>query len=236
MFIDFAAFPNPSETSNPVWRVDEFTFYYQLEAQDEDIGAYRSVVFRIELSRRSGFFVANVILPSILINYLSLATFIIPPEEKTGFSVSILLAQTVNLMSTSQFIPNGGIELPIWGKYLSSSIIFLTLIILINILLNFLRDERTKETCLQFCRLKKVPNACGLPTMCLTNRSQKVNGEPVMTAKTEDEKGNENYRSKDEAIVTQVVKVCAKINTLFFVLGLLTLTGLTVATLVRLTS
>ena len=85
---------------------------------------------------------SNVILPSIVINYLSSASFLIPTssDENIGFSVTIFLAQTVNLMSTSQFIPNGGFEVPVWGKYLVVSIVHLTAIILLNIKLASLRN------------------------------------------------------------------------------------------------
>ena len=99
-------------------------------------------MFTLKTERRSGFFVANMIFPSILINYLSLASFMIPSwsEESIGFSVTIFLAQTVNMITTSQYIPNGGSEIPIWGRYLVASLIHLTLVVLINVKISALRN------------------------------------------------------------------------------------------------
>ena len=121
--------------SNPLWHTMDFKATYIVDQNEDPIGNYTVVAFTIHLQRRSEFFVANVILPSVLINYLSLASFQISPhsEENIAFSVTIFLAQTVNMMSTYQFIPNGGVEIPIWGKYLVASVIHLTLIVLVNI-------------------------------------------------------------------------------------------------------
>ena len=121
----------------------DFEVTYIEDQSDDPIGNYTVVSFTIHLQRRSEFFVANVILPSVLINYLSLASFQISPhsEENIAFSVTIFLAQTVNMMSTHQFIPNGGVEIPIWGKYLVASISHLTLIILVNIKLTCSQNE-----------------------------------------------------------------------------------------------
>ena len=93
---------------NPLWNISDFLFTYYIDEFLVDTGNYTGVSYRIQLRRRSGFFVANILVPSILINYLSMATFFVPTEEKIGFSVNILLAQTVNLMATYQFIPHGG--------------------------------------------------------------------------------------------------------------------------------
>ena len=131
VFFPHLAFPFESEQMNPLWHIGDFNFEYYT-AEYLDTGPYTDASYTIQIRRRSGFFVANILIPSVLINYLGLATFVIPVEEKIGFSVNIFLAQTVNLMTTYQFIPHGGTEIPIWNLYLAISIVYLTTIILLN--------------------------------------------------------------------------------------------------------
>ena len=130
---DHIAFRFESEQVNPLWHIGDFDYEYFTDGFLMDTGNYKGVSYTIQMRRRSGFFVANILVPSILINHLSMATFFVPTEEKIGFSVNIFLAQTVNLMTTYQFIPHGGTEIPIWNLYLAISIVYLTTIILLNV-------------------------------------------------------------------------------------------------------
>ena len=54
-------------------------------------GNYTEVNYKVEITRRSEFFVISVILPSILINYLSLASFLVPANSDANIDFSVEL-------------------------------------------------------------------------------------------------------------------------------------------------
>ena len=126
-----------SETTSPLWtKKNEYVEHVP-----------GGVFLEYTIERNSVFFVVNTLVPSVLINYLGVASFIIPCNsgDKTGFGVTIFLAQTVNLMSISQYIPEGGKNLPVFHKYLLASICFIVLITLTNIFLTVIYNSKTPE-------------------------------------------------------------------------------------------
>ena len=123
------------ETTSPLWtKKNEYVEHVP-----------GGVFLEYTIERNSVFFV--VLVPSVIINYLGVASFIIPCNsgDKTGFGVTIFLAQTVNLMSISQYIPEGGKNLPVFHKYLLASICFIVLITLTNIYLAVVYNSKTPE-------------------------------------------------------------------------------------------
>ena len=191
--------------------MEDFNVVSDISFNEQPLGDYTRVTYRIKIRRRSGFFVANVILPSILINYLSLASFLIPTssDENIGFSVTIFLAQTVNLMSTSQFIPNGGIGLPVWGIYLVASIFHLTVIVLLNIKLTSLRNKlnwnnNCDESAVKFVKApEKIFADCF--TCCCKNRK---NVEPVVQEKVlNDHQKERNIEDSSQEATTKLQKL-----------------------------
>ena len=98
---------------------------------------FSSIVYSVHLKRRSAFYVANVIIPSVAINYLTLFNFVIPAnsEEKITYGVTIFLAQTVNMMMVSNMMPHGASSIPLFGQYLLFSIIFIASSLLVTIFL-----------------------------------------------------------------------------------------------------
>ena len=89
----------------------------------------------------------NILVPCILINYLAVVSFMIPccSGEKTRFDVTVFLAQTVNFMGISQYIPEGGTSIPVFENYLLASICFIVVIIVINVqLMKFYKTIRPK--------------------------------------------------------------------------------------------
>ena len=231
--------------SNPLWYVNDINMFYSTYEEKSDPGGnYTEVNFKVAIKRRSGFFVSSVILPSILINYLSLASFLVPAhsDENIEFSVTIFLAQTVNMMSTSQFIPNGGIVVPIWGKYLLVSIIFLSLVILINIAMNngigvmgtnYTRSK--SRLCFNFVKVKFLNfkmTSFGEPktvTALESHGGTMAEGTIKNLAKNKDE----HEFQPDKRPNNDDLKTTKKV--IFFV-GFATLSFITIATLLLLTS
>ena len=125
---------------------------------------YSSLLFSVHVKRRSAFYVANVILPGIAINYLSMFNFAIPPEsgEKIGYGVTIFLAQTVNMMLISNFMPQGASSIPLLGQYLLFSLSFIALSLLLTIYMVSLYIDPMPEKCkgrqlLRFALMKVRP-------------------------------------------------------------------------------
>ena len=121
-----------------------------------------SVEFCYSFQRNSAYFVANVLVPSILINYLGGCSFLIPCHcgEKTGFGVTVFLAQTVNLMSISQYVPEGGRELPVFQKYLLESILFFVAIVFMNILLTTVAQTKRPQSIISSQPWKFILEKC----------------------------------------------------------------------------
>ncbi|KAK2146490.1 hypothetical protein LSH36_605g03038 [Paralvinella palmiformis] len=74
--------------------------------------------FHITLLRRSGYYVENLIFPSLLITTAGMLVFVLPPEsgEKVSLSVTILLATTVYQLNVADHIPVQSKVFPIIGN------------------------------------------------------------------------------------------------------------------------
>ena len=63
-------------------------------------GKFPDVTYRLELRRRTLFYMMNFILPCVLIAVLTLLVFLLPPEsgERMSFGVTVLLSFTILLL------------------------------------------------------------------------------------------------------------------------------------------
>ncbi|XP_063719365.1 neuronal acetylcholine receptor subunit eat-2-like isoform X3 [Symsagittifera roscoffensis] len=119
-----------------VFDVDTFQGQYvtykdpSLEANDT---MFSCIVFSLSFKRKPTYFMLNVILPSILINFLCIFNFIIPCEtgEKVGYGITVFLAQSVNLMVVSEMMPQGGNS--VLGCFLVASILLIALSLFMQI-------------------------------------------------------------------------------------------------------
>ncbi|XP_075244472.1 acetylcholine receptor subunit beta-like 2 isoform X2 [Convolutriloba macropyga] len=120
---------------NTVWEVLDLKSQHVMEDYGEGIGNYSAIIYSVNVRRRSQFYVANVIVPSVAISYLTVFNFIIPCEagEKISYGVTIFLSQTVNLMLVAELMPRGGKSVPILGQYLLISIIFIVMCLFFSI-------------------------------------------------------------------------------------------------------
>ncbi|XP_075262044.1 neuronal acetylcholine receptor subunit eat-2-like isoform X2 [Convolutriloba macropyga] len=102
-----------------------------LEANDT---MFSCISFSLSFKRKPTYFMLNVILPSILINFLCIFNFIIPCEtgEKVGYGITVFLAQSVNLMVVSEMMPQGGNS--VLGCFLVASILLIALSLFMQIL------------------------------------------------------------------------------------------------------
>ena len=228
----FQVLLDPIDESNPMWQFVNLSFTYDQLYPDKVLGTYTRIKYKLKLTRRSSFFVANVIIPSILINYLSLATFVIPAEENTAFSVTIFLAQTVNLMTTYQFLPNGGIKIPIWAKYLCISIVNLAIIIILNVGLNRFKKFRSNGNSRYSSEIEASVRV-GLVFESLV--SCKNCGERITDTKVQNMDVFTEYQTQPKCSFFKTVKL-NHLDVGLFSLAFLCLTAITVDTLARLIS
>ena len=73
----------------------------------------------LEMMRNPTFYMIYLVLPSILMGFVSVLVFLLPPEsgEKVGLSITVLLSFTVLLLMASEVTPKGGSNLPHLSKF-----------------------------------------------------------------------------------------------------------------------
>jgi len=89
------------------------------------------VLFTLYLTRRSTFYLMNIILPCTLLSILMLLVFCVPPDagEKISVGISVLLAFTVFLLMLADSVPRTSLDVPILGTFLCIIIIIIIIII-----------------------------------------------------------------------------------------------------------
>ena len=86
---------------------------------------YSKITYTLRFQRQGNFIFTIICLPGTLINLLCIAAFFLPNSsgDKIGLTVTLFLAQTVNLMLFAEYLPPGGNAIPLVGQYLVLSII-----------------------------------------------------------------------------------------------------------------
>ncbi|XP_033732275.1 neuronal acetylcholine receptor subunit alpha-3-like [Pecten maximus] len=77
-------------------------------------------LFIVKIERRSTFFIANIILPVLLMSFLNQLCFVLPPEsgEKIGMCMAIFLTFAVFLSLVGNSLPQSSIHMPAYCIYL----------------------------------------------------------------------------------------------------------------------
>ena len=77
-------------------------------------------VCTLKIRRKTLFYTVNLIIPTVLISFLSVFVFYLPTDagEKMTLSISILLALVVFLLLISKILPPTSIDIPLIAKYL----------------------------------------------------------------------------------------------------------------------
>ena len=75
-------------------------------------------IIKITMDRNPVFYVIYLLIPSVLMAFVSVLVFLLPPDsgERVGLSITVLLSYTVFLLMVSEFTPRGGANTPILGK------------------------------------------------------------------------------------------------------------------------
>ncbi|KAM9067019.1 neuronal acetylcholine receptor subunit alpha-3 isoform 3-T3 [Sarcophilus harrisii] len=81
------------------------------------------------------FYTINMIIPCLLISFLTVLVFYLPSDcgEKVTLCISVLLSLTVFLLVITETIPSTSLVIPLIGEYLLFTMIFVTLSIVITV-------------------------------------------------------------------------------------------------------
>ncbi|ESO00681.1 hypothetical protein HELRODRAFT_82780, partial [Helobdella robusta] len=117
---------------------------------DQTEGYNRSyIIYSIKMRRKTLYYTTNLILPCILISFLSMCVFLLPAEalEKMTLCISILLALVVFLLLVSKILPPTSLTVPLIEKYLLFTFIMnlITIFITVFIINYSFRTPRTHK-------------------------------------------------------------------------------------------
>ncbi len=105
------------------------------------------LVYKFVIRRKSLFYTVNLIIPTVLISFLSVFVFYLPTDEgeKMTLCISILLALVVFLLLVSKILPPTSIVIPLISKYLLFSFI-MNIITIFNTVVIINWNYRTPRT------------------------------------------------------------------------------------------
>ena len=102
-------------TENTEWKNVKYnqsvkTYYLN---ETEVSGYFDVIVVEITMERNPRFYVLYLLIPSVLMAFVSVLVFLLPPEsgERASLSITVLLSYTVFLMTVSDMTPRGGTSL-----------------------------------------------------------------------------------------------------------------------------
>ncbi|GAU94617.1 hypothetical protein RvY_06355 [Ramazzottius varieornatus] len=130
------------------------------------------ITYKIIIRRKTLFYTINLLIPTVLVSFLSVLVFYLPTiaGEKVALSISILLTLNVFLLLVSKLLPPAS-DLPLIGKFLLFTFLMNLVSIIITVVtinLNF----RSPKTHTMPSWIKKVFLDC-LPVVLLMRRPKK---------------------------------------------------------------
>ncbi|XP_061107312.1 neuronal acetylcholine receptor subunit alpha-3 isoform X2 [Conger conger] len=131
---------------------------------------YPDITYSFYIRRLPLFYTINLIIPCLLISFLTVLVFYLPSDcgEKVTLCISVLLSLTVFLLVITETIPSTSLVIPLIGEYLLFTMIFVTLSIVITVfVLNVHYRTPTTHTMPSWVRSVFL---CVLPRVMLMRR------------------------------------------------------------------
>lgn len=98
-------------------KAEQFVSVLRMESDPDSL--FPVVGIRITLKRVPTYFVMNVVIPSVLITFLSALVYWLPYEsgEKVSLGITVLLSFSIVLLMISDVTPRNGKDLPVICEY-----------------------------------------------------------------------------------------------------------------------
>uniref|UniRef100_A0A2R8MR61 Acetylcholine receptor subunit alpha n=1 Tax=Callithrix jacchus TaxID=9483 RepID=A0A2R8MR61_CALJA len=97
---------------------------------------YLDITYHFVMQRLPLYFIVNVIIPCLLFSFLTGLVFYLPTDsgEKMTLSISVLLSLTVFLLVIVELIPSTSSAVPLIGKYMLFTMVFVIASIIITVI------------------------------------------------------------------------------------------------------
>lgn len=95
------------------------------------------IIFKIHIRRKTLFYTVILIIPTVLMAFLSMMVFYLPADasEKITLAISILLALVVFLLLVSKILPPTSSTIPLMAKYLLLTFVMNIITILVTVVI-----------------------------------------------------------------------------------------------------
>uniref|UniRef100_A0A8C5MMW0 Cholinergic receptor nicotinic alpha 2 subunit n=1 Tax=Leptobrachium leishanense TaxID=445787 RepID=A0A8C5MMW0_9ANUR len=117
------------------WAIVNAVGTYNSKKYDCCTEIYPDITYYFIIRRLPLFYTINLIIPCLLISFLTVLVFYLPSDcgEKITLCISVLLSLTVFLLLITEIIPSTSLVIPLIGEYLLFTMIFVTLSIVITV-------------------------------------------------------------------------------------------------------
>ncbi|KAH1182068.1 neuronal acetylcholine receptor subunit alpha-4 isoform X1 [Mauremys mutica] len=117
------------------WVIIDAVGNYNIKKYECCAEIYPDITYFFIIRRLPLFYTINLIIPCLLISFLTVLVFYLPSEcgEKITLCISVLLSLTVFLLLITEIIPSTSLVIPLIGEYLLFTMIFVTLSIIITV-------------------------------------------------------------------------------------------------------
>ncbi|XP_060136983.1 acetylcholine receptor subunit alpha isoform X2 [Zootoca vivipara] len=139
---------------------------------------YLDITYHFVLQRLPLYFIVNVIIPCLLFSFLTGLVFYLPTDsgEKMTLSISVLLSLTVFLLVIVELIPSTSSAVPLIGKYMLFTMVFVIASIIITVIvINTHHRSPSTHTMPQWVRkifIETIPNVMFFSTMKRPSRNK----------------------------------------------------------------
>uniref|UniRef100_A0A8D0DXK5 Cholinergic receptor nicotinic alpha 1 subunit n=1 Tax=Salvator merianae TaxID=96440 RepID=A0A8D0DXK5_SALMN len=139
---------------------------------------YLDITYHFVMQRLPLYFIVNVIIPCLLFSFLTGLVFYLPTDsgEKMTLSISVLLSLTVFLLVIVELIPSTSSAVPLIGKYMLFTMVFVIASIIITVIvINTHHRSPSTHTMPQWVRkifIDTIPNIMFFSTMKRPSRNR----------------------------------------------------------------
>uniref|UniRef100_A0A3P9LPF5 Acetylcholine receptor subunit alpha-like n=1 Tax=Oryzias latipes TaxID=8090 RepID=A0A3P9LPF5_ORYLA len=132
---------------------------------------YLDITYHFLMLRLPLYFIVNVIIPCLLFSFLTALVFYLPTDsgEKMTLSISVLLSLTVFLLVIVELIPSTSSAVPLIGKYMLFTMVFVIASIIITVIvINVHHRSPSTHTMPPWIRkvfIETIPNMMVFSTM-----------------------------------------------------------------------